>query len=90
MNAWSAAITGFGIGLASLGGLWLTIRLVVGRPHNLAVVALSYAFRAALTAGGLYAVVRESPGLVVPALVGFWFARRLLIGRWGGITDVGT
>ena len=27
---------------------------------------------------------------LLPALIGFWLARRMLIGRWGGLTDVGT
>jgi len=90
MTLWSAWTTGFGIGLASIGGLWLTVRYAAGSSHGLTALAASHLFRMALTAAGFYAVSCESPGLVVPALVGFWVARRVLIGQWGGIADVGS
>jgi F1F0 ATPase subunit 2 len=90
VNIFSAWTTGFGIGLASIGGLWFTIRLALGRSNFAAVLAASQLLRVALTVAGFYAVSRESPGLILPALVGFWLARRVLINRWGGMTDAGT
>lgn len=90
MNAWSAWTTGFGIGLASVGGLWLTVRYSITCSQGLAALVASYVVRLSLTAAGFYAVSREAPELVVPALAGFWVARRVLIGRWGGIADVGS
>ena len=38
-----------------------------------------------LAAAGFYAVSREGPGLLLPALAGFWIACRLLICNWGGL-----
>ncbi len=90
MTVWSAWTTGFGIGLASIGGLWLTVRYAAGRSRRLTALAASHLFRMSLTAAGFYAVSRESPGLVVPALAGFWIARRVLIRKWGGIADAGS
>jgi len=90
MTAWSAWTTGFGIGLASIGGLWLTVRYAAGSSRWLATLVVSHLFRMSLTAAGFYAVSRESPHLVVPALAGFWVARRVLIGKWGGIADAGS
>jgi F1F0 ATPase subunit 2 len=70
--------------------LWFTIRLALGSSYFTAVLAASQLLRIVLTVAGFYAVSRESPGLILPALVGFWLARRVLIGRSGGITDAGT
>jgi F1F0 ATPase subunit 2 len=90
MTVWTAWTTGFGIGLASIGGLWLTVRCAAGSSRGLTTLAASHLVRMSLTAAGFYAVLLESPGLVVPALAGFWIARRVLIGKWGGIADVGS
>ncbi len=83
MNALCALTTGFGIGLALLGGLRLTIHYAVCRPHGRAVLALSQALRLGLAAAGFYAVSREAPVFLLSALAGFWIARRLLISKWG-------
>ena len=85
MNVLGALTTGFGIGLASVGGLWLTIRCAVGSPRIHAALALSQVLRLSLAAAGFYAVSREEPGFLLPALAGFWIARRTLIFRWGAI-----
>lgn len=106
MNIWTAWTTGFGIGLASIGGLWLTIRALTASARNIsiartegrvagtvpslrfhALLAASQLLRLLLTAAGFYAVAHESAGFVVPAVAGFWVARRVLIRRWGGVGD---
>ena len=39
---WFAAITaGFGLGLASFGALWLTVRQLVGRPQRRILMSAS-------------------------------------------------
>jgi len=86
MNALAALTTGFGIGLASLGGLWLTIRCAVGSRRLQAALMLSQVLRLSLAAAGFYAVSREGPGFLLPALAGFWIARRMLICTWGGFS----
>ena len=90
MNVVSAWTTGFGIGLASVGGLWLTVRYAIVSSRGPAALPASQLLRLSLTGAGFYAVAHEAPGLVLPALVGFWIARRLLIGRYGGLQDVGS
>jgi F1F0 ATPase subunit 2 len=90
MTLWSAWTTGFGIGLASIGGLWLSVRFAAGTSRGSTILAASHLLRMSLTAAGFYAVLRESPVLVVPALFGFWVARRVLLDKWGGIADVGS
>jgi len=85
MNALAALTTGFGIGLASLGGLWLTIRYAVGSRRLQAVLILSQVLRLALAGAGFYAVLREGSGFLLPALAGFWIGRRILICTWGGV-----
>jgi len=89
MNALAALMTGFGIGLASVGGLWLTIRRAVGSPRIQAALAFSQVLRLSLAGAGFYAVSREGPGYLLPALAGFWIARRILINRWGGVSRAG-
>ncbi|MGE5192320.1 MAG: ATP synthase subunit I, partial [Deltaproteobacteria bacterium] len=66
MNALCALTTGFGIGLASLGGLWLTIHYAVRRPRGRAALALGQLLRLSLAAAGFYAVSREGPGIPAP------------------------
>jgi F1F0 ATPase subunit 2 len=87
MNIWSAWTTGFGIGLASIGGLWLSIRWSIANPCARSLLVAGHLLRLLLTAAGFYAVARQSPGFVVPAVAGFWVARRVLIRRWGGVGD---
>ncbi len=88
MNALCALTTGFGIGLASLGGLWLTIRYAVRTPRGHMALALSQALRLALAAGGFYAVSREGPEFLLPGLAGYWIARRISIRRWGALAEM--
>ncbi len=88
MNALCALTTGFGIGLASLGGLWLTIHHAIRSPRGGAVLALSQVLRLALAAAGFYAVSREGPEFLLPGLAGYWIARRISVRRWGALPEV--
>jgi F1F0 ATPase subunit 2 len=85
MNTLAALMTGFGIGLAFVGGLWVTVRCAVGSPRIHVTLAFSQALRMLLAAMGFYAVSREGSGFLLPALAGFWIARRILICRIGGV-----
>jgi F1F0 ATPase subunit 2 len=86
MNALTALTTGMGIALASMGLLWLTVRSYVRGLCSHAVLALSQVLRLSLAAAGFYAVSREGPGFLLPALAGFLIARRISICRCGGVS----
>jgi F1F0 ATPase subunit 2 len=86
MNWAAAAGTGFGLGLAYFGGLWLTVRRVgtgsaagfaAGRLARLGLAAV--VFYALLKTGGVRAVVAGLVGLLV--------ARWYLVRRIGGNAD---
>ncbi len=81
MNALTALTTGVGIGLATLGGLWLSIRCAVRSRWGGAVLALSQGVRLLVAGAGFYAVARQGAGFVLPALAGFWLVRSGLVRR---------
>ena len=79
---WIAGIgAGAGLGLAYFGGLWLTVRGVVGRPDRSALIACGAAIRFVLLASGLILLARRGAGGLVGALGGLWLARWVLL-RW--------
>jgi hypothetical protein len=86
MNWAAAAGTGFGLGLAHFGGLWLHVRrlrgagparLAVGRVARLTLAAIT--FYALLKTGGVVAVTAGLAGL----LLARWYLVRV-IGRTAG------
>jgi F1F0 ATPase subunit 2 len=82
MNAGTALLIGLGLGLASFGGLWLTVR---GLPTGKAGIwlAVSAVVRLGLVGVTFYGLSREGPGLVLAGLAGLW------LGRWWVVRQVG-
>ncbi len=83
MNWVAAASTGFGLGLAYFGGLWLSVRslrptrparFVAGRMTRLALAGIT--FYALLKTGGLLALLAGLCGL--------------LVARWYLIREIGS
>jgi F1F0 ATPase subunit 2 len=87
MNWVAAASTGFGLGFAYFGGLWVGVRALRSgrRPLWFALVRMA---RLALAAGTFYALLKTG-GLVAAAagLVGLLAARWCLVRAIGGTSD---
>jgi F1F0 ATPase subunit 2 len=82
---WFAALTtGFGLGLVSFGGLWLTVRRL-GRPRGRALLAAGGLARMGLVGVVFYGVGREGPDRLLAALAGLWLARWCLLRELGGV-----
>jgi hypothetical protein len=85
---WIASVgVGAGLGVAYFGGLWLTIRGVVGRPGRSALVPYGAAIRLALLGSGLMLLGRQGAGALVGALGGLWLSRWFLLRRIAGGRD---
>ncbi len=83
---WPAALTtGFGLGLAYFGGLWLSVRQLTGRRHPRAWLAIGRALRLALAALVFCALSRHGAEALLVGLLGFWLARWLLLVRVAGV-----
>jgi len=86
---WFAAITtGFGLGLASFGVLWLAVRRLVRLPQRRALIGASTFVRLFLVGIVMYALSREGPDKLLAGLTGLWLARWCLFlelaeGRYG-------
>lgn len=77
-----AFLAGVGIGLLYLGGLWLTVRVVVGTRRPLLLTFLSFGARVLLAAAAFYLVVDGEVGRLVASLFGFLAIRVLLLVGW--------
>jgi hypothetical protein len=81
---WFAAITtGFGLGLASFGALWLSVRQLV-RQRRRMLVSAGGVVRLLLLGLALYALDREGPDKLLAGLAGLWLARWSLTRGLGG------
>lgn len=94
MTGVMALTVGFGLGLATYGGLWLTIRQVFHKPEVQAGEAIPFACasdlcaassiaRLALVAAAFYGMSREGPDKLLMGLGGLWLARWHLLHRLG-------
>ena len=83
----AAVVAGAGLGLAYFGGLWLTVRGVVGRPARAGLVPYGGAIRLALLGSGLLLLGRQGAGALVGALGGLWLSRWYLLRRIAGGPD---
>jgi F1F0 ATPase subunit 2 len=77
-----AFVAGTGIGLLYFGGLWLTVRLVVGMRRPLLLTFLSFGARVLLAAGAFYLVMDGEVGRLMASLFGFLAIRVLLLVGW--------
>lgn len=85
---WMMAITSGGLmGLIYFGGLWLTVREVVGKQRNAGLILVSRLARMALFGAVFYWLSRRSAGQAMAGLGGFWSARWYLLRRIGGRSD---
>jgi F1F0 ATPase subunit 2 len=83
--SWVIALgIGFGLGLASFGGLWLTIQQVAHKPQAQVLLAGSSLARLGLVALVFCGLIREGPDRVLAGLGGLWLARGYLVHRLGG------
>jgi hypothetical protein len=78
---------GAGLGLAYFGGLWLSIRGVISRPHRTAFFPFAGVLRLALLGWALMLLGRHGAGPLVGALGGIWLSRCFLLHRIAGGHD---
>jgi F1F0 ATPase subunit 2 len=79
MTWFAASATGFGVGLVSFGGLWLTVRQLVRRPRRQFWLGVSGLARLLLIGLAFFALCREGPDMLLAGLGGLWLARYCLI-----------
>lgn len=87
MNLVVAATIGGLVGLIYFGGLWLTVRQVVGRQHGAGLAMISWLARMALFGAVFTALCSRSAGQAIAGFGGFWFSRFYLLYRLGGRSD---
>ncbi len=87
MNWFVALSIGFGAGLVSFGGLWLTVRQMIQMPYRRTWLIMSQVGRLGLCVLVFGALSREGIGAILPALGGIWIARLHLIRRLGVAAD---
>ncbi len=87
MNWVTAITTGALMGLIYFGGLWLTVRQVVGRQRGAGLIFISRLARMILFGTVFYLLSRRSAGQAMAGLGGFWSARWYLLLRLGGKSD---
>jgi F1F0 ATPase subunit 2 len=88
MMNWIMAITiGALVGLIYFGGLWLTVRQVIGGRRGVGLVFISRLARMVLFGAVFYWLSRRSAGQAMAGFGGFWSARWYLLLRLGGGSD---
>jgi hypothetical protein len=88
MNWAVAAGTGFGLGLAYFGGLWLSVRALCGGSGSAPRFLVGWMGRLALAALTFYALLRTGgTGAVIVGLMGVLAARWYLVRTVGRMTD---
>jgi F1F0 ATPase subunit 2 len=83
MNWFAAITTGFGVGVLSFGGLWLTVREATFNPQRAAWVWAGQLLRLALVGLVFYGLVLEGPDKLLEGLAGLWLARWCLVRQLG-------
>lgn len=80
---WIVALAaGAALGVFFYGGLWLTIRHLVGTPHPARWWFISFLTRALLTAGGLLWIMNDDWRRLLAALAGVFAVRVLWTWAW--------
>jgi F1F0 ATPase subunit 2 len=85
MTLFVAFTTGFGLGLASFGALWLTVRRLLTRPGGNLGMGVSGLARLLLIGLVFWGLGREGPDKVLAGLAGLWLARGVLLRELGGV-----
>jgi F1F0 ATPase subunit 2 len=83
MNWLTAITTGFGLGLASFGGLWLTVRQLLCRRQRRLLSGVIVLARLILVGLAAYALSRDGADKLLAGFAG------LMLGRWCVIRSVG-
>jgi F1F0 ATPase subunit 2 len=78
-----ACLGGFALGLAYFASLWLALQRLPTARHPVALAMGSLLGRVALAVVGFYLIGAGDWRRFLLALVGFAFARLLLVRRWG-------
>lgn len=82
LMTWSlCALGGVALGILFFGGLWWTVRAIVGSPRSVLLQFASLMLRTAATLLGFYAIGGGDARRLVAGLAGFVLAR-VLVTRW--------
>ncbi len=84
MNWMIAMTSGALVGLIYFGGLWLTVREVVGKQRGAGLLLVSGLARMALFGAVFYWLSQRSAGQAMAGLGAFWSVRWCLLRRLGG------
>ncbi len=84
----TALTTGAGAGLAYFGGLWLTLRLALGRPRRRWLLAGSGLVRLALVALTFYALCGGGAAHALAGLAGLLLARHWVVAGTAEVAHV--
>lgn len=76
-----AAVGGAIVSLLYFAGLWWTVQRIAGARHPLALLALSFVFRAALAAGALWLMMQGEIVRLLVALAAFLLVRAAVLWR---------
>ena len=80
--AWlSCALGGLALGVFYFGGLWWTVRAIVGSPRSVLLQLASLLLRTAATLIGFYGVGGGDASRLLACLAGFVLARAF-VARW--------
>ena len=82
LASWAlCALGGGALGVFYFGGLWWTVRAIVGSPRSVFLQLASLSFRTAATLAGFYWVGGGDARRVLACLAGFVLARAV-VARW--------
>ncbi len=82
LMTWSlCALGGVALGMFFFGGLWWTVRAIVGSPGSALLQFASLVLRTSTTLVGFYVIGGGDAGRLVACLAGFVLAR-MLVARW--------
>jgi len=85
MNWFTAATTGFGLGVVVFGALWFMARDLVRRPQRRILRAASGPARYSLAAVVFYGLSRAGLDAMLAGLIGLFLARTCLVAHLGNI-----
>jgi hypothetical protein len=84
MNGIAAIVVGAGLGLVYFGGLWVTLRVVLGGSCRASWIPLGWAVRFIMLAWGMVILSRQGAVGILAGLGGLWLSRWFLLRELGG------